>query len=262
VHPYDINEGERPDNFTNRYYEDQFMSWLVYLSNNITDPYYGWYLTEEEFNKTLKKKYGQEVYVLQEKVAYYRNNWYGNESNLNLSAYDTLPVELQRYWEPVYNGNRTPLYYRRVQQDWTTNTNHIMRYRVDGSGFVKNEIVDIVFDENYKGRGQVVLSNTSSLTLQHMSGTLTTNNDVSITVDSYIYGRESNANQQFITVDSSYDGSVIFLANNIAPSENTSWTPVSIYDDERDNNEANRSINVVDKNYSYSIVNALKSTLA
>ena len=37
---YSIANSERPDNISDRYYNDPYMSWLIYLSNSITDPYY------------------------------------------------------------------------------------------------------------------------------------------------------------------------------------------------------------------------------
>ena len=52
---YDISEHERPDQFSYRYYDDQFKTWLVYLSNKIVDPYYEWYLSDDEFNSFLTK---------------------------------------------------------------------------------------------------------------------------------------------------------------------------------------------------------------
>ena len=51
---YDINHYERPDQFAYRYYGDQYYSWLLYLSNNITDPYYDWYIREDELNSLIK----------------------------------------------------------------------------------------------------------------------------------------------------------------------------------------------------------------
>jgi len=57
-YPYDIVGDERADQLSSRYYEDSYKSWLLYITNKITDPYYEWYLTEREFLEFLEKKYG------------------------------------------------------------------------------------------------------------------------------------------------------------------------------------------------------------
>ena len=49
-YPYELEVHERPDQFSGRYYQDPFQSWLLYLSNKIVDPYYEWYLSDDEFN--------------------------------------------------------------------------------------------------------------------------------------------------------------------------------------------------------------------
>lgn len=54
-YPYDIVSDERADQLSSRYYEDSYKSWLLYLSNKITDPYYEWYLTEKEFLEFIEK---------------------------------------------------------------------------------------------------------------------------------------------------------------------------------------------------------------
>jgi hypothetical protein len=55
-YPYEIDSNERADQLSARYYEDQFKSWMIYLSNKIVDPYYEWYLSEDEFVNFIIKK--------------------------------------------------------------------------------------------------------------------------------------------------------------------------------------------------------------
>ena len=68
---YNIANSERPDNISERYYNDPYMSWLIYLSNNITDPYYDWYLDQTTFNDFLALKYGSYTKATS-KVAFFR----------------------------------------------------------------------------------------------------------------------------------------------------------------------------------------------
>lgn len=55
--PYTVKEGERPENIAYNYYGSTDYTWLVYLSNNIVDPYHQWPLSEEDFHKYLIQKY-------------------------------------------------------------------------------------------------------------------------------------------------------------------------------------------------------------
>lgn len=56
--PYTISEGERAEDIANFYYGSVDYSWLVYMANNIMDPYHEWPLSEAEFNDFLIDKYG------------------------------------------------------------------------------------------------------------------------------------------------------------------------------------------------------------
>ena len=62
-YPYTIETYERPDQFANRYYDDSFYSWLLYLSNSVVDPYYEWYLQEEELSELIQKKYLSLIHI-------------------------------------------------------------------------------------------------------------------------------------------------------------------------------------------------------
>lgn len=55
--PYTVQEGERPEDIANWYYGSTDYTWLVYLSNNIIDPYHQWPKATEDFNNYLIDKY-------------------------------------------------------------------------------------------------------------------------------------------------------------------------------------------------------------
>lgn len=58
--PYTVTEGERPEDIADFYYGSVDYIWLVYLSNNILDPYLDWTLSAEDFNNYLIEKYTAE----------------------------------------------------------------------------------------------------------------------------------------------------------------------------------------------------------
>src|ERR1022692_1263615 len=49
--PYQVQPGVRADILANQIYGDPNVDWLLYLSNNIVDPYYGWTLSDVDFNQ-------------------------------------------------------------------------------------------------------------------------------------------------------------------------------------------------------------------
>jgi hypothetical protein len=55
--PYTIKEGERAEDIAYHYYGDTNYAWLVYLANNIIDPYNEWPMDAYTFNEYLISKY-------------------------------------------------------------------------------------------------------------------------------------------------------------------------------------------------------------
>jgi hypothetical protein len=271
-YPYEITSGERADQFSFRYYDDQYRSWVLYLSNKIIDPYYEWYLENQQFTDFITKKYGS-VPDSQQKIKYYRNNWETNKNEtIKSSEYNSLTVAQQYYWEPIYQ-NSSVYGYKRKETNWNKETNKIVRYSVSAnsyqlSSFVNNEIVEIVFDNMNSGNGQFVMTNTinvyvnTSLTtntnlnfvfLRHMRGQYETNNTSGIVVtgNSYIYGTESQVNVAISIVENeSTNDAVLVVSNNIPADEEIYWEGVTYFDVENEKNEYNKTIRVMEKNLS------------
>jgi hypothetical protein len=55
---YDVKDGERPEDIAFKLYGDAEYHWVVLMSNNITDRYYQWPLTQPQFAEYLTDKYG------------------------------------------------------------------------------------------------------------------------------------------------------------------------------------------------------------
>ena len=55
---YDVTDGERPEDIAFREYGDPELHWIVLMTNNITDRYYQWPLTQPQFQEYMKDKYG------------------------------------------------------------------------------------------------------------------------------------------------------------------------------------------------------------
>lgn len=249
-YPYDLSVYERPDQFSFRYYGDPYKSWIVYLTNKIVDPYYEWHLQDNEFYEFLENKYGS-VYNAQTKIKFYRNDWL-NPEELSLSGYNALATTTKKYWQPHYENNVITKYVR-TQKDWYHNTNKIFKYSVSNTNFIVDEVVNIVFDVDNTGTGQVVEAANNIVCVQHLSGTYQTSNTVSITANSYIYGNESLVNTVFT--------SATVVANNINAEEEIYYTAVTYFNYEYEKNEFNKTIRVLDSDYSVKMVEELDNLM-
>ena len=251
---YDISNGQRADEIADDYYNDQFMDWLLYLSNGIIDPYYQWYLTDDKFNTYLQAKYKTTVSNLQNKISFYRNNWY-NGNRIDVSEYNALPSNHHRYYQPLRNNDTSEILgYARTPADWTINTNALVSVSCAANTFTNNEVVYVHFDNSNIGRGQVSFANNTTLVLQHVSGTLYTNSSVSITGNSYVFGTEGGSNVAFTATSS--------VANTITLGEEIYWEPVTIYDVENEKNESRKSIKVLDNGISGALSSRLTELMA
>ncbi len=54
---YDVREGDTPESLAFKIYGDSELHWIILLTNNITDRYYQWPLTTNEFENYLNEKY-------------------------------------------------------------------------------------------------------------------------------------------------------------------------------------------------------------
>lgn len=55
---YDIKEGQSAQFIAHKYYGDETLDWILFLTNDIIDPLYDWPLDYQDFTNYLKNKYG------------------------------------------------------------------------------------------------------------------------------------------------------------------------------------------------------------
>jgi len=237
-YPYTISEGERPDIIAANYYDDARYSWLIYMVNDIMDPYYDWPLTEEEFSKFIAKKYGSEV-AATESIAFWRVNWFEDESILTPAAYQALPAAYRKYYGPVVSATGSVAAYERAKIDYATETNKIQELSVTSTtGFVIGEQVNQKTSGNITGTAFIkgVLSSTVIL-VQHVLGSFAT---TAGTIGNVIGGTSSSTTAV---------SSVNTIASAIPDGESVFWTYVTNYDHEQELNEQKRHINLLDRSY-------------
>jgi len=55
---YDVKDGEKPEDVAFKWFGDARYHWIILMTNNITDRYYQWPLTQPQFQEHLTDKYG------------------------------------------------------------------------------------------------------------------------------------------------------------------------------------------------------------
>jgi|TARA_B110000902_G_scaffold229441_1_gene270237 hypothetical protein len=55
---YNVKDGEKPEDIAYKWFGDAKYHWVILMTNNITDRYYQWPLTQPQFQEHLEDKYG------------------------------------------------------------------------------------------------------------------------------------------------------------------------------------------------------------
>lgn len=108
-YPYVIKDGERADTIAYDYYGSEEWTWLIYVINEIFDPYYQWPMTSTEIFDYLTNKYG-DYYTTKTEIHHYK--WLGiggqNDFDNEFIDYTITPFTYSQYttlqksgWYPV-----------------------------------------------------------------------------------------------------------------------------------------------------------------
>lgn len=243
-YPLTLNAGQRSDQVSRKYYGDPYEEWIIWLSNQIIDPYQ-WYMNSTQFSDFINQKYGS-IPLAQQKVKYYQNNWYNNTSQMSISAFIALDTIQQKYFEPVFDGYNNILSYQRIPLETSINTNHMISFIFSNSipKFINDEIVNISYTSSANGKGQVASVSNTILNIQHLFGTyIPPNNSINATS---------------FTITSNQSNNTLTLANNsltytitdtVTLEEDVYYDPIYYYDWEDSLNEANKNIRIMNSGY-------------
>ena len=55
---YDVKDGEKPEDVAFKWFGDAEYHWVILMTNNVTDRYYQWPLSQPQFQEHLTDKYG------------------------------------------------------------------------------------------------------------------------------------------------------------------------------------------------------------
>jgi hypothetical protein len=253
-YPMNIVQGVRPDQLAYANYEDPYTSWIMYITNDVLDPYFEWYLTDYQMTQFIKDKYGNMQRAM-DRVAYYRND-YSDKNSIGVAAFNALTPGQMQYWEPVYGVGSYVIEFRRKALELKASTNFILSvgYTGDATGFVKDEVLNIKYSRTTTGTAQFIQANSTNMLIQHIDGDAFPHDDVVITANSYIYGVESSSNVNITSCE--------FISNNIPADVYAYWAPVYYYDIEIEKNEGNKTIRLLQVQYVPDFLRNFKTLLS
>jgi hypothetical protein len=226
---FTLEEGfERPDILSYNYYGSSKFDWMIYLTNNIVDPYYDYYKSAEDFKNYIETKYGSNSNA-RAITLFYRLNWHEDERIITLQQYDSLLADettnTQKYWKPKLTNTGAVIGYERIKEDWIVSTNKILSLTLTASPtqFQVGDRVSQTSTGAYATVDYVDLEN-NSLTVKHVNGTFAVNQAEGIKT-------------------------ITPIKQNISTAETEYWYAVNAYDDEKERNELKRNIFVLKSSY-------------
>lgn len=255
VHPYTIQDYLRADHVAELYYEDSRVDWLIYLTNDIIDPYGDWFLSPSQLEEILKEKYGS-VERAHKTILYYENNWYNSpDQEISVSQYENvIPASWRKYYSPNFGRRHEVLSYSRKKTDTRVNTNRTIDYSVTLDGdeaFALGEKVDFrrTGQDAQVGTGELVFSNSSVVRVRSVSGDVAANSTATKTIVGEDSGAEATASSFTVTHE------------NFSLEEGVFWSAVTAYDVEVERNEKRKHLRLIDRDAYQLVVNRVEELL-
>lgn len=219
-YPYTIEQGERPDQIAARYYGNPEHDWIIYLANDIMDPYYDWPLSQNQFNSYISAKYGS-IAEASAKIVFYRNNYASDDTALTVSSYNALSAALKKYFKPVFGITGSIVSYERKELDQVLETNKVIDLTISSGSFsVGDKFVQS------SSSGFVTFANTSHVVIDKITG-------------SFAAGAASNATITAVTT----------VSQPISNLEAPYWEAVTAFQYEEELNDSKLHIRILDKSY-------------
>ena len=248
--PFTMQMPMRSDQLARIQYGDPYNEWITWMVNGNPDPY-DWYMDQEQLQTYVTYKYGDPV-LTQQKVKYWINNWY-NQNSITTSAYNSLPSDCLKYYTPQFDGGLNIVQYNRTQVDWIITTNYLIQFQTAvPTPFIDNEIVNYQYTtgaNTYTGNGQVCFCSNNQLNIQHILGSYPAGPSAPIPFT--ITGTESGS-----VINTSTMAYTVY--NSLTADEMVFYDPVTIFDDENIKNENRKYLYQLPNTYISQVVSELQ----
>ncbi len=231
-YPYIIENNERHDQIADKFWKDFDLGWLLMMSNQIIDPYYQWYLQDNEFYDFIIKKYGS--YENAQKIKLFRV--IDSTEIISTERYNELaPIEY-KYWEPTYQSVYNLSGYTRKKLTWSVNTNMVIKYilAVEPEDINVGDKIKIKITASSFGTAEVVSKNNNILICNNIQDDAFDRVDLILNPTSYLY-----VNTQYII------NSIIIINKNITEDEYKYWEPITFLQWEQEQNEYNKTLRIM-----------------
>jgi hypothetical protein len=249
-YPYTVTEQDRIDHISHKYYDDSDYMWMIYLANDIVDPYFDLYLNDTNFDRYITDKYGS-IANAQQQIIHWRNNWETDDTELSLSGFESLPDYAKKYYGPKIDRYNNAYSYERKQEDWIVDTNQIVSIVVEATGTftIGEKVTQTATVGGVTANAVVTFANSTQISLKHVVGeVLTSNSTVTTTITGLSSGATANA--QSLSVQYA-----------IPETEAVFWSPVSYYDHEAENNARKKTIQLIDTRLKGEVERELKKVM-
>lgn len=225
--PYIVTSDDRPEDIARLYYGDVNKVWMIYLANNIIDPYTQWPLSNEKFESTIRKKYEHQVSFTSDNVSV-------SENTITLKGHGFKTTDPVIYSATTVIGGLTNVstyYVIRVSED-------VFKLATSATNARNNVAVNITSIPNSSVTHTLELNLTVFLT--------------STSIDSNVVYCTNKIDP---TIKITYD---TYRLGNVPTAD---WTLVRIYEYESQENENRRTIWLVNADYAQRVEKDLKSLM-
>ena len=223
--PFVIEEAERADQIAEYYYGDARFDWVVYLSNNITDPYHEWPQDDATFNRFIIKKYDSS-YNAQSQISHYRVNYEVDDTVLSPAAFDALSSGQKQYWVPILGYSEQVTNYERKRLDLVSDTNKIITLNGSFGQLKEGDIIK----QSTVAQGTVSFANTTNVVVKHIVGGWQAN--VAVSFSSNVAANASIS-------------SVTTISQPIPAEQLAYWSAVTFYEYEENLNAQRKNIQLI-----------------
>lgn len=228
---YTVQDGQRADHIAYAYYGDDRYTWLVYLVNDIIDPYHDWPLSNEELTSFITFKYGSVVNA-QRKVHHWRINWPEDESTITQEQFDGLTPTQKHYWNGVRGYQDQFIYFERKHLDNIKNTNRVINIPINNPSNYEFEVGGTIRDNIVEGvTGEIEFIGYNYLTLKHVDGVWSSGTIFDVDKDTF--------------TDVQYGAQTVLIDNLGGASPY--WISVSNYQYELEQNEKKKHIKLLER---------------
>jgi hypothetical protein len=111
---YDVRNGEKPEDIAYKWFGDAQLHWVILMTNDVTDRYYGWPMNDAQFEEFIADKYSNpdgihhyEVTKDSGRTTGQGPNDYSHLVEVNSDTDNAISISNREYEERIQDKNRS-----------------------------------------------------------------------------------------------------------------------------------------------------------